>query len=67
MVCVDVDDEWLVPDGGGNEPFAAAIDKLLSDEILAQQYTEAAHQRVIENFTIPKMMERMNEVYEELS
>lgn len=50
-----------------SKAFAAAIDKLLSDEKLAQQYAEAAHQRVIENFTIPKMMERMNEVYEELS
>ena len=46
--------------------FAAAIDKLLSDESLAKQYAEAAHQRVVENFTIPKMMEKMNEVYEEL-
>lgn len=45
-----------------SKAFAAAIDKLLSDEKLAQQYAEAAHQRVIENFTIPKMMERMNEV-----
>ena len=43
--------------------FAAAIDKLLSDDALAKKYAEAAHQRVVENFTIPKMMEKMNEVY----
>lgn len=46
--------------------FAAAIDKLLSDVELAQQYAEAAHQRVVDNFTIPKMMDKMNEVYDEL-
>ncbi len=50
-----------------SKAFAEAIDKLLSDEKLARQYGEAAHQRVIENFTIPKMMEKMNEVYEEIS
>jgi len=47
--------------------FAAAIDKLLSDDALAKKYAEAAHQRVVENFTIPKMMEKMNEVYAEIS
>lgn len=46
--------------------FAAAIDKLLSDEDLAKRYAEAAHQRVVANFTIPIMMEKMNEVYKEL-
>ena len=46
--------------------YAAAIDKLLGDEILARQYAEAAHQRVVENFTIPKMMEKMNECYDEV-
>ena len=39
---------------------------MLSDKKLAQQYGEAAHRRVIENFTIPEMMEKMNEVYGEL-
>lgn len=47
--------------------FAAAIDKLLSDEALARKYAEAAHQRVVDNFTIPKMMEKMNEVYREIN
>lgn len=46
--------------------YAQAIDKLLMDEPLAQKYGEAAHQRVVENFTIPKMMEKMNEVYDEV-
>lgn len=43
--------------------FGEAIDRLLSDKKLAEQYGEAAHRRVVENFTIPKMMEKMNEVY----
>ena len=43
-----------------------AIDKILSDDALAMQYAQAAHERVVENFTIPKMMEKMNEVYKEL-
>ena len=46
--------------------FAAAIDKLLGDDNLAKQYAEAGHQRVVENFTIPKMMKKMNGVYKEL-
>jgi rhamnosyl/mannosyltransferase len=46
--------------------YAEAIDKLLSDETLARRYAEAAHLRAEENFTIPKMMEKMNEVYYEL-
>lgn len=45
------------------QAFAVAIDKLLSDEKLAHQYAQAAHDRVVENFTIEKMMEKMNEVY----
>ena len=49
-----------------SKAFAAAIDQLLTDEKLAKQYAEAAHQRVVDNFTIPKMMEKMNEVYDEL-
>ena len=50
-----------------SKAFAAAIDKLLSDDNLARKYAEAAHQRVVENFTIPRMMDKMNEVYEEIS
>lgn len=46
--------------------FAAAIDKLLDDDTLAKQYAEAGHQRVVENFTIPIMMEKMNDVYNDV-
>lgn len=46
--------------------YAEAIDKLLSDEELARRYAEAGHQRVLDNFTISKMMEKMNEVYSEI-
>ena len=46
--------------------FGEAIGRLLLDKKLAGQYGEAAHRRVVENFTIPKMMEKMNEVYGEL-
>ena len=46
--------------------YADAIDSLLSDKETAQKYANSAHQRVVENFTIPKMMEKMNEVYEEI-
>lgn len=50
-----------------SKAFAEAIDILLSNKELAMKYAEAAHKRVVENFTIPKMMEKMNEVYEELN
>ena len=44
-----------------NEAFGVAL-----AESLAKKFAEAAHQRVAEIFTIPKMMEKMNEVYEEI-
>lgn len=46
---------------------ASAIDKIISDEALARQYAEEAHKRVVENFTISKMMERMNEIYNDIN
>ena len=46
--------------------FAEAIDKLLTDEKLAEKYAIAGHNRVVENFTISKMMAKMNEAYEEI-
>lgn len=49
-----------------SKAFAAAIDKLLSDDNLAREYAVAAHRRVVENFTIPKMMEKMDAVYAEI-
>lgn len=47
--------------------FARAIDKLLTDESLANDYAEAAHQRVAEHFTLGKMMEEMEKCYQELN
>lgn len=46
--------------------FASAIDRLITDKHLASKYAFAAHQRVVDNFTIPKMMEKMNAVYSDL-
>lgn len=51
---------------GDVEAFAAAIDRLLTDESLAKSYAEAAHQRVAEHFTVGKMMEDMERCYQEL-
>ena len=47
--------------------FATAIDKLLSDDRLAQEYAKAGHQRVVEYFTIPVMIEKMDDVYNEIN
>ena len=38
--------------------FAEAIDKLLADDALADKYAQAGRQRVLENFTIDKMVEK---------
>ena len=46
--------------------FAAAIDKLLSDEELCRRYSAAAYQRVVDNFTEERAVEAMREVYKEL-
>lgn len=51
---------------GDIRSYAAAIDRLLDDKELASLYAEAAHQRVVKHFTIPMMMEKMNECYDEL-
>lgn len=55
-----------VPNGDA-KAFAEALDLLLTDDVLAHQYAEAAHQRVVNNFTIPVMMEKMEECYNELN
>lgn len=54
-----------VPNGDA-KAFAQAIDKLLADDALADKYAEAGRQRVLENFTIKKMVEKMKECYEAL-
>lgn len=51
---------------GDVEAFAKAIDRLLTDETLANNYAEAAHQRVAELFTVGKMMEEMEKNYQVL-
>lgn len=51
---------------GDSKAFAEAIEKLLSDEGLAEKYAKAGHLRIIENFTVPKMIAQMNEVYNEI-
>ena len=52
---------------GDVEAFASAIDRLLTDDRLAENYAEAAHQRVAELFTVSKMVEDMEKCYIELS
>ena len=51
---------------GDVDAFAAAIDRLLTDDTLAKSYAEAAHHRVAEHFTVGKMMEEMEKCYQEL-
>ena len=40
-----------------SKAFAEAIDRLLADDLLAAKYAEAGRQRVIDNFTIDKMIQ----------
>lgn len=47
-------------------PYAEAIDTLLGDDELREKYGENARKRVKENFTIPKMVEKMEECYKEI-
>lgn len=51
---------------GDSQAYATAIDKLLKENTLANQYAETAHQRVVDNFTIKKMMEKMTICYNEI-
>ena len=48
---------------GDAKSFAAAIDELMSNGELALKYSQNAHDRVAQNFTIPQMMEKMDDVY----
>lgn len=50
---------------GDDRAYAKAIDTLVTDKTLAEKYGRQAHQRVVENFLIPKMIERQEEMYEE--
>ena len=52
---------------GDDEAYAEAVDKLIEDKNLNKKYGVAGHQRVVENFTIPKMMAAQEKCYKELS
>ena len=52
---------------GDDEAYAEAVDKLIEDKKLNKKYGVAGHQRVVENFTIPKMMAAQEKCYKELS
>ena len=51
---------------GNDKAYAEAIDTLLGDDDLREKYGENARKRVMENFTIPKMVEKMEECYKEI-
>ena len=51
---------------GDDKAYAEAIDTLLDDDELRGKYGENARKRVMENFTIPKMAEKMEECYREI-
>lgn len=50
---------------GDSKAYAAAIDYLLEDVAISEQYGNNAHRRVVENFTIPKMMMKIEGCYQE--
>lgn len=43
--------------------YAAAINELLTNDTLHQQYAEAAHQRIIDNFTVEKAILQAKQIY----
>ena len=51
---------------GDDKAYAEAIDTLLGDDELRGKYGENARKRIKENFTIPKMAEKMEECYKEI-
>lgn len=66
---------WVSLDGetgievanGDDRAYAKAVDALLSDEEMRRRYAENGMKRVKEWFTIPKMVEKMEECYQELN
>jgi glycosyltransferase involved in cell wall biosynthesis len=46
--------------------YAEAVDKLLDDDELRMKYAWAAHQRVLEHFTVEKELELLKKQYKEL-
>ena len=65
---------WLSPDGKTGEvvplrdveAYAAAIDKILGNKDLKQQYAEAAHRRVADNFTSKKVAAEADKIFNQL-
>lgn len=53
-------------DAKQDENYASAIDKLVLNSALREQYAEAAHKRVAENFLMQHMVSAMENVYKEL-
>ena len=51
---------------GDDKAYAETIDTLLGDDELREEYRENARKRVIENFTIPKMVEKQEKCYREI-
>ena len=51
---------------GNDKAYAEAIDTLLGNDDLREKYGENARKRVMGNFTIPKMVEKMEECYKEI-
>ena len=49
-----------------SKAYAEAIKKLCNDDVLRQQYGEAAHKRVVDNFTIEKFNENIGKLIKEL-
>lgn len=52
---------------GDDKAYAEAVDILIEDKELNKKYGVAGHQRVVENFTIPKMVAVQEKCYKELS
>ncbi len=52
---------------GDDEAYAEAIDRLVTDNELNKKYGDAGHQRVVETFTVPKMVAAQEKCYNELS
>lgn len=54
--------ELEVPNGD-DKAFAKAIDILLDDKELSKRFAENGKKRVMDNFTIPVMVEQMDKYY----
>lgn len=56
----------IVVQPGDAKELAQAIDTLIADTDLRTRYAEAAHQRIISNFTMEKAVAAMNDIYREV-